>query len=80
MIKKTKKNILHIFENNKAKHKQTEKTEMRKARTITITSGSYEKLNEIKKAESEKRGYSVSYAILIAELLSETENKAGKKK
>lgn len=43
---------------------------MRTAKTITVTGQSYEQLEQLKKAETEKRGYSVSYAILIAEMLA----------
>lgn len=43
---------------------------MRTAKTVTVTAQSFEQLEKLKKAESKKRGYSVSYAILIAEMLA----------
>lgn len=43
---------------------------MRTAKTVTVTAQSFEQLEKLKKAESKKRGYAVSYAILIAEMLA----------
>lgn len=52
---------------------------MRTAKTVTVTAQSFEQLEKLKKAESKKRGYSVSYAILIAEMLASNSTPSNKK-
>lgn len=51
---------------------------MRTAKTVTVTGKSFEQLEKLKKAESKKRGYAVSYAILIAEMLASNSTPSNK--